>query len=393
MAVSEATGERSARHTGERFGPYVLHEVLGSGAMAIVYRAESRKRDSLGEPRALKLLHPANDFDIDFDVIRSFIEEARLATRFDHVNIAKTFALGKVDGRYLIEMEYVAGKSLHRIARRSERAGAMPICVAIELLVQICDALVHVHELCDDTGRPLDLVHRDVSPSNIIVSTDGVAKLIDFGIVKGHSSKAPTEAGVIKGKIGYVAPEYLKGKIDHRADLFALGVIAHELLTSRRLFQASNELDAIRLVLGARIAPPSRQRPGVSAALDAIVMKAVEREPSRRWQSAREMREALLALPRRVTGPELVSGWVEQAFAPPLARGTTMQLERVFDSLERPTATVAVDVDAQLVSSEDVAPPAAEPAPRAERPPWLALCLVLAFAIALGLLGPGIHLS
>jgi serine/threonine protein kinase len=384
-AAPEATRERPARHAGERFGPYLLHEVLGSGAMAIVYRAESRKRDSLGEPRALKILHPANDFDIDFDVIRSFIEEARLATRFDHINIAKTYALGKVDGRYLIEMEYVAGRSLHHVARRSERAGAMPICVAIELLVQICDALVHVHDLCDDAGRPLDLVHRDVSPSNIIVSNDGVAKLIDFGIVKGHSSKAPTEAGVIKGKTGYVAPEYLKGKIDRRADLFALGVIAHELLTSRRLFQANNDLDAIRLVLGARIGPPSRQRPGVSAALDAIVMKALERDPNRRWQSAREMRAALVALPRRVTGPELVRGWVEQAFAPALARGTTMQLERVFDSLERPTSTVAVDVDAQLVSSED--------APRARRPPWLALCLAVAFAIALGLLGPGIHLS
>ncbi len=294
--------------------------------MAIVHRATTAS----GRVIALKQLKTSNGFDVDFDVVRSFVEEARLATRFHHPNIAQTYALGKVGRTYCMEVEYVAGPTLLALADRSCDAGAMPIGVVVELLLQLCDALDHVHTLCDDAGQPLHLVHRDVSMSNIIVSDAGIAKLIDFGIVKGHSSQAPTATGFIKGKLGYVAPEYLAGTLDHRADLFALGVIAHELLTDQRLFYGANDLETITRLRTLRVPRPSRSRGDVSPALDDIVMRALERDPDRRWQSAIEMRDALIAL-RETATPRGLARWKKWAFARP-ARVIDPQLDAVLDS-------------------------------------------------------------
>ena len=301
--------------------------------MAVVYRAESRRPETFGHIVALKRLLPANEFDVDFDTVRSFIEEARLATRFKHPNIARTYALGKADGTYFIEMEYVQGPTLADVADQTEFAGAVPIAIVGQILMQLCNALQHVHELHDNDGKPLHLVHRDVSMSNAIISKDGVVKLIDFGIVKGHSVQAMTEAGVLKGKLSYMAPEYLTGALDRRADLFALGVIAHELLTGRRLFYSSNDLETLMRVRTMRIPPPSRLRSDVPAALDAIVMRALARDPAERWQTAAELRAALEALYGSVE-PEQISQWVTWAFdrEAPLPMS---QVIRAIDALEQ----------------------------------------------------------
>ena len=301
--------------------------------MAVVYRAESRRPETYGHIVALKRLLPANEFDVDFDTVRSFIEEARLATRFKHQNIARTYALGKADGSYFIEMEYVAGPTLTDVADQTETAGAMPIAIVGQILMQLCDALQHVHELRDNEGKPLGLVHRDVSMSNAIVSQDGVVKLIDFGIVKGHSVQAMTEAGVLKGKLSYMAPEYLTGVLDKRADLFALGVIAHELLTGHRLFYSSNDLETLMRVRTMRVPPPSRLRSDVPAALDAIVMRALARDPDERWQTASELRAALEDLYGPVE-PNQVAEWLGWAFQreAPLPMS---QVIRAIDELEQ----------------------------------------------------------
>jgi serine/threonine protein kinase len=369
--AATAKAIRPARKKPRQFGSYVLHEELGKGGMAVVYRAESRRT---GDTVALKILEP-NAYDVDFDLVRSFVEEARLATRFASPNIARTHSLGKVGGRYFIEMEYVAGKTLVQVAKQSEIAGAIPLPVVLEILIQICDALAHVHELRDDTGKALALVHRDVSLSNIIVATDGTVKLIDFGIVKGHSSKAPTEAGTIKGKVAYIAPEYLLGKLDQRADLFAVGVIAHELVTGKRLFLGKNDIDTITRVREMRVPPPSRVRPDASPALDAIVLRALARDPDQRWQSARELRAALVAL-RGGTGteaaPVLVRDWIEQAFdraRPRRAQKPSTGLLRVIDSLEQVTVTVELEtqlvevMDEAVVEATHVVEPLPRPAP------------------------------
>ncbi|MEO8705576.1 MAG: serine/threonine-protein kinase [Kofleriaceae bacterium] len=336
----------------EKLGPYLLHEELGRGGMAVVYRAESRKPESLGRIVALKQLISQNEFDVDFDLVRSFIDEARLATRFDHPNIAKTYSLGKVEGKYLIEMEYVDGPTLFQLAQQSEHVGAIPVEVVVQVLIQICDALEHVHDMCDDTGKPLDLIHRDVSLTNIIVSRGGIVKLIDFGIVKGHSSQASTMAGTIKGKLAYVAPEYLVGKLDRRADLFALGVVAHELLAGRRLFSGKNDLDTLTRIREMRISAPSRWRPSVPAELDEITLRALERDPDKRWQTAAEMRAALLALQGAPASSAPIRTWIDWAVdrEPP----KVSQLLNVIDSLDK-SCTVAVEP--AFIEAERVAEP------------------------------------
>jgi serine/threonine protein kinase len=327
------------------FGSYLIREELGRGGMAVVYRAESRRPQTFGREVALKRLLPVDGFDVDFDTVRSFIEEARLAIRFKHENIARTYALGKAEGSYFIEMEYVPGSTLYAIAKRTEVAGAVPIQILGQILMQILDALDHVHELRDNNGSPLDLVHRDVSLSNVMVSRDGVVKLIDFGIVKGHSSQAATEAGVLKGKVAYIAPEYLTGALDRRADLFAVGVIAHELLTSRRLFHTSNDLETLMRIRNMRIAPPSRLRGDVPPELDAIVMKALARDRTERWQTAREMRDALAALFGDVR-PAGVGEWLAWAFQEAPMAPVVSQVIRVIDALEQePAAGVVEDIE------------------------------------------------
>jgi len=266
---------------------------------------------------------------------------------------SNTYSLGKIHRSYFIEMEYVPGPTLLQVAAQCETAaGAMPVSVIVQILIQICDALDHVHTMRDDAGRALNLVHRDVSPSNIIVSDAGIVKLIDFGIVKGHSSQA-TAAGTIKGKLAYIAPEYLVGQLDSRADLYALGVIAHELLTGRRLFHGETDLDTLTRIRELHVPPPSRSRAEIAPALDAIVMKALERNPDRRWQTAREMRAALLELHQ--TPPEAVREWTTWAFAQQ-PWSDSSQLLRVIDSLARPT--IIVDLATQL---ESEAPAAATP--------------------------------
>ena len=351
-AVSGATGTNAGPR---QFGPYLLHEQLGRGGMAMVHRAESRNPDSFGCPVALKCLLADNEFDTDFELVRSFVEEARLATRLHHPNIARTYSLGKFEGTYYIAMEYVPGPTLLQVAHRCEIVGALPVPIVVHMLIQICDALDHVHNLCDDAGTRLGIIHRDVSLSNIIVSSSGVVKLIDFGIAKGHTTHARTRDGTIKGKFGYVAPEYLAGRIDSRADLFAVGVIAHELITGRRLFQGHNDLDTIKRLRAMAVEPPSHWRPEVSPELDRVVMTALARDPDRRWQTASEIRAALQdvldelgAVDERDT-----RDWVDRAFNHPVGE---RELAGALASLPEPT--VAVDLATQLV---DDAPAEDEP--------------------------------
>jgi serine/threonine protein kinase len=223
----------------ERFGPYVIHERLGEGGMAYVDRAEMIGRDGFRKAVALKRMR--TEWTDDQDFIQAFIHEANLASRLSHPNIAQAYELGKIEGTYFIAMELVPGATLAQIIQQSRvAAGPIPQPIALEILIQLCDALDHAHELCDASGRPVDLVHRDITPSNVIVSSNGLAKLIDFGIAKARSARRSTQAGIIKGKHAYVAPEYTYGRLDRRADIWGLGVIAHELLTGRSATSAAN---------------------------------------------------------------------------------------------------------------------------------------------------------
>ena len=298
----------------ERFGSYLIYEQLGKGGMATVHRAELPQRDGSKKQIALKRLMPTYQKEI----ISLFLDEARLLKFLHHPNIAETYDSGKVFGTYFIAMEYVKGPTLKELVQQcAATVGAVPQEITLSLAAQICDALDHAHTRCDDKGTPLGIIHRDITPSNLILSEHGEIKLIDFGLAKAKVSREETGQGVIKGKYGYIAPEYLGGTLDHRADLWAVGIIMYELLTSRRLFDGKDAFETMMRIRSLPIPRPSIGNPRVSPELDHIVMTALERNPDRRWKSAAEMRDALghvIAQPgNHVDGAHLTE-WVTWLF-------------------------------------------------------------------------------
>lgn len=281
---------KSQARAPERFGDYTVYEQLGRGGMATVHRAEKPQRNSPPKQVALKRLIPTTQRDL----VALFVDEGRLLKHLDHPNIAATYESGKLFGTHYIAMEYVPGPTLKQlVARCGSTVGAVPEPITVNIAAQLTSALDYAHNCTDATGKPLGIIHRDITPANIILSDAGVVKLIDFGLAKASLSTEETAQGMIKGKYGYLAPEYLAGNIDHRADLWAVGIIMYELLTSRRLFDGQDALDTMMRIRSLPIPRPSRANPRVTPALDLVVMRALDRDPAQRWQSAAEMRAAL----------------------------------------------------------------------------------------------------
>ena len=294
----------------ERFGPYLVHEQLGRGGMASVHRAELATKSGTRQV-ALKRLLPTTSREL----VALFLDEARLHKFLQHPNIPETYDSGRVFGSYFIAMEYIRGPTLKEIVQHcGMTVGAVPEPVTINIAAQVCDALDHAHTRTDEKGTPLQIVHRDVTPANLILSDAGLVKLIDFGLAKAEVSTEETAQNVIKGKFGYVAPEYLGGTLDHRADLWAVGIIMYELLTSRRLFDAPDAFETMKRVRSLPIPRPSLANPRVTPELDRIVMTALERDPARRWPSAAALRDALRDLAIDPVDNRHVIDWVRWAF-------------------------------------------------------------------------------
>jgi serine/threonine protein kinase len=315
-SVPEAMGADAA--AAEQFGPYLVYERLGVGGMATVHRALERGIEGFERIVALKRLLPHLAADASF--IKSFVREAKLASLLNHVNIVQIFELGRVGSQYFISMEHIDGRDIRRILRHARKAsGPPPIHVTVGLLLQLCDALDYAHHKVDDTGHPLGLVHRDVSPSNVLVTTAGQVKVIDFGIAKAQSSQLRTQTGRVKGKIAYMAPEALAGKdLDARSDLFAVGVIGHELLTARPLFATKNEYQTLMKVQRGDILPPSSFNQGCPAELDAVVLRALARDPDQRFRHASALRDDLNAIRKQynlATSNRDIATWLEWAFS------------------------------------------------------------------------------
>jgi serine/threonine-protein kinase len=299
--------------TPERFGSYLVYEQIGRGGMATVHRAELATAGGVQQV-ALKRLVPT----LERKLVALFLDEARLLRYLQHPNIAATCDSGRVFGSYFIAMEYVRGPTLKQLVEHcAVTVGSVPHAVTLHLAAQLCDALDHAHNQRDEHGKPLGIVHRDVTPANIILSPTGFLKLIDFGLAKARVTSEHTAVGVIKGKFGYVAPEYLAGQIDHRADLWAVGIIMYELLTSRRLFDGPDAFETMMRVRELPIPRPSLANPSVTPELDEIVMTALERDLGRRWRSAEAMRDrirAVIAQPGNATNHQGVIDWVTWAF-------------------------------------------------------------------------------
>jgi serine/threonine protein kinase len=302
----------------EQFGPYLVYERLGVGGMATVHRALERGIEGFERMVALKRLLPHLAEDASF--IKAFVREAKLASLLNHVNIVQIFELGRVGTEYFISMEYIDGRDIRRILRHARKVtGPPPVNITVGILLQLCDALDYAHNKGDEEGQPLKLVHRDVSPSNVLVTSAGHIKVIDFGIAKAQSSQLRTQTGRVKGKLAYMAPEAITGKeLDARSDLFAVGVIAHELLTARPLFASKNEYQTLLKVQRGDIMPPSTFNQACPPELDAIVLGALARDPDERFGSATELRDELLAMKKQYnlqTGYRDITAWVEWAFS------------------------------------------------------------------------------
>ncbi len=304
----------------EVFGPYLVYERLGVGGMATVHRAEERAGTELGRVVALKRLLPHLAEDASF--VKSFVREAKLASLLTHPNVVRLFELGRVGTTYFISMEYIEGKDLRQILRHARRVtGPPPLPVSLSLLSQACAALEYAHQCCDADGQPLELVHRDISPSNLIVNGAGVLKVIDFGIARAQSAHLRTQTGRVKGKLAYMAPESIAGKpLDRRSDVFSLGVVAHELMTARPLFAQKNEYQTLLQVQRGEVAPPSAFNPAVRPELDALILRALAKDPDDRWPSAGDMGRALaafLAQQQLPTSPGRVGDWIRWAWSRP----------------------------------------------------------------------------
>ncbi|GAB4204597.1 MAG: hypothetical protein OHK0013_19660 [Sandaracinaceae bacterium] len=272
---------------------YEILARLKSGGMATLYLG--RKSGASGFTRyvAIKFIHDHLAEDPDF--VRMFVDEALLQARIAHPNVVHVEELGEEDGKHFLVMEYVHGCALSQLLRAlAKRNRALPTELAVYVVMQVAAGLHAAHELRDEAGQLLGVVHRDVSPDNVLLSYDGHVKLIDFGVAKVEARVAQTSAGLLKGKLRYMSPEQAGGgAIDRRTDVYALGIVLWEMLTMHRLFGAADQLVLLETVRNPRIPPPSAVRAGVPAALEAVVMKALSPDPALRYGSAHDFRRAL----------------------------------------------------------------------------------------------------
>jgi eukaryotic-like serine/threonine-protein kinase len=278
-----------------RFGQYLLLEQIAVGGMAEIYLAKTQGIGGFEKYLALKLVHP--NFADDQSFIQMLINEAKIAVTLNHVNIAQVFDLGLHDGTYYISMEYVDGADLFKVMRRlSDRSIPVPIDVAVYIGQEIAASLSYAHRKLDSSGRPLNIIHRDISPQNIMLSAAGEVKLIDFGIARADNLKGRTKVGVIKGKYSYMSPEQAWGEpLDHRTDVFSAGVVLYEVLTGEMLYLCEDMHLVLEMVRRANIAPPSSRRKEIPEELDRIILKAVAKDPADRWKNAQEFQAALTA--------------------------------------------------------------------------------------------------
>lgn len=307
------------------FGQLCLLERISVGGMAEVYRAKPFNVPDVDRYLAVKRILPNLAEDDEF--INMFVDEAKIAIRLNHPNICKIYELGRLAESPYIVMEFIAGQDILSIQKRlRQKRRVMAVSQAVFVAARMADALYHSHNVEDEEGRLLELVHRDVSPQNILVSYAGDVKLIDFGIAKVATQSTETRVGVLKGKFSYMSPEQVTGSgIDARADLFALGTVLYEMLTGRRLFHGESDFHTLEQVREARISPPSTLNSLIPEALDQIVLKALGRLPADRFQDGQAMAAALESFLEDAGAPYSksdLSDWMVENFE------TELELER-----------------------------------------------------------------
>jgi serine/threonine-protein kinase len=302
-------GEQQPASRGRLVGRYVVHDRIAAGGMATVHLGRLLGAAGFSRTVAIKRLHDAYARDPDF--VAMLLDEARLAASIRHPNVVATLDVVAEQDELLVVMEYIEGDSVAHLHKLTLNAGArVPIPFAAAIVAQALHGLHAAHEARDKNGEPLGIVHRDVSPQNILVGIDGVSRVLDFGIAKAASRATTTEDGQIKGKTAYMAPEQLQhGSVDRRTDVFAAAVVLWELLCGRRLFFADSPAEMMARVLSGPIDHPQQHAPSLPAELAAITLRGLDRDPAGRFATAEEMALAIeesIAMPRS----KEVGAWV-----------------------------------------------------------------------------------
>jgi tRNA A-37 threonylcarbamoyl transferase component Bud32 len=391
-------------------GKFTLLEQIGEGGMARIYLARARGIGGFEKLVVVKQILPRLAEDAEF--IARFFQEARLAATLDHPNIAAVYDVDSDRDTYFYSMEYVRGRDLQKVLRRAkqvERVLSLDEIVAV--VTNLCAGLHHAHTRAGSDGRPLGIVHRDVSPSNVLLSFEGAVKLADFGVAKARTGMVSTVAGTLRGKIAYMSPEQCRGEsLDRRSDVYAVGVLMWEMLTSQRLHHGESELGIVRQIAERSSPSPRAHRPDLPEALERIVAKALALEPANRYASAHALQAELeeharttgLAVSARTIAALMGELFPDQAHRePPAARIAATMPIRVDDVAQEDritpaTATFApprlppAELAPSLVPSLDGDEPTRDLAPTASRG-WTGMAVGLALGIALG--GGGLWLA
>jgi serine/threonine protein kinase len=351
-------------HTVRQIGRYEIIRKIATGGMAELFLARFVGPGGFEKRCALKRILP--QFASDQVFTRMFLNEARVTAMFDHPNLVQIFELGQDDdGQFFIAMELVNGINLRQLLHLvHERGIRIPPELAAFMVTQALDGLAYAHDFRDPDGRALNLVHRDISPQNILVSYDGWVKLVDFGIVKGNSISSETQAGMLKGKVAYMSPEQATGEhIDGRSDLFSLGVCFYELVAQERPFQAINEIMTLKAILEHQPPPITAYVPDIADGLEEAIHRALEKLPSDRYNHAREFQEHLSHVLRACPNP--IGRHTLSEFIGSLTEGTTSSFDSTRVKIPRGLAGFG-----HSLSPEGSGPkPIKTPAPKRIGPP------------------------
>ena len=355
------------------YGTYELLGRIAFGGMAEIFLARELGAEGTRRMTVIKRVLPHVAEDQTF--VEMFRDEARLAMQLNHPHICHVYTFGEAEGTYYLAMEWVNGKPLSKIIKRAREHGGLPIPIALRIIAQVAEALDYAHRANGANGEPLGIVHRDVSPQNVMVSYDGVVKLLDFGIAKATSHSTRTEAGVIKGKFAYMSPQQCVGElIDSRADIFALGICLFEALAGRNPFRRKTEFETMTKIVGDPTPDLIERREDVTEALASVVEKALMKQPERRYQTAGDLQLALeqqLATGGVLVNAARVGDYVKAIFPEDVRDGPSLdtrigkapsvppsQESGPIDEARRPSPPGSTELDAVAMPSHiSIAPP------------------------------------
>ncbi len=341
-----------------RFGKYTLIDRIAVGGMAEIFLARQAGLEGFEKTIVIKRIRPHLSKQASF--VKMFLNEAKLAAQLNHPNIVQIYDLGKISESYFIAMEYIFGRDMRRIIPKADSMGIpFPMVYALKIASSVCEGLYYAHQKVDLYGNPLNIVHRDVTPENIFVSFDGTVKVLDFGIAKAANQIEQTRAGEIKGKLSYMSPEQCMGKpLDCRSDLFSLGTVLYEWLTGFKLFTGDSEVAILKSITEGKIYAPSYFKADIPEAVEAILMRALEKDRDRRYQTAWDMQydlDQFLSQYEFTPSNIHLSNFLKQLFNDELEE----EKSRLADA-PRPTPEEVLDEAEEIISSVEAISAGAE---------------------------------